>query len=178
MAWAAQLIERQFDQYYNLRGEAATVQRWLSRLPVDLLESRPRLLLAQALLAARGGDVAAVEPLLDAAERASGDAVDEPYEPTIGRAASMLVNVGALIANFRAYIAELRNDADGTSAFAAKALAELNEGERLVDSMSRWNRAAADWLCGRLAEAERVFVPQRRRKAGRRPADVECLGKL
>ena len=169
MTWAAQLIERQFDEYYNLRGEAATVQRWLSPLPVDLLEARPRLLLAQALLAARGGDVAAAEPLLNAAERASGDAVDEPYEPTIGRAASMLVNVRALIANFRAYIAELRNDADGTSAFAAKALAELNEGERLVDSMSRWNRAAADWLCGRLAEAERVFAPS---VAGRQAAGL------
>ncbi len=39
MTWAAQLIERQFDEYYNLRGEAATVQRWLSPLPADLLES-------------------------------------------------------------------------------------------------------------------------------------------
>ena len=81
----------------------------------------------------------------------------------------MLANVRALIANFRAYIAELRNDANGTSAFAAKALAELNEGERLVDSMSRWNRAAADWLCGRLAEAERVFVPS---VAGRQAAGL------
>ena len=167
--WAARLIERQFDEYYNLRGEAATVQRWLSPLPADLLGSRPRLLLAQALLAAHGGDVAAAEPLLNAAERASGDAVDEPFEPTIGRAASMLVNVRALIAIHRAYFAELRNDADGTSAFAAKALAEINEGERLLDSMSRWNRAVADWLCGRLAEAERAFVPS---VAGRQAAGL------
>ena len=71
MTWAARLIERQFDAVYCLRGEAATIQRWLSALPDDLVRSRPRLLLAQALMAAASGRVEAVEPLLDAAERAS-----------------------------------------------------------------------------------------------------------
>ena len=105
MTWAARLIEQHFDAVYNLRGEGATIQRWLSALPADLVRSRPRLLLAQALLAAASGRVEAVEPLLDAAERASAGAAEEPFEPTVGRAASMLVNVPALIALDRGYLA-------------------------------------------------------------------------
>ena len=56
MTWAARLIERHFDAAHSLRGEAATIRRWLSALPADLVRSRPRLLLAQA---APGGDRAA-----------------------------------------------------------------------------------------------------------------------
>jgi LuxR family maltose regulon positive regulatory protein len=41
MAWAARLIEQHFDEAYSLRGEAATIQRWLSALPADLLRRRP-----------------------------------------------------------------------------------------------------------------------------------------
>ena len=36
-AWAARLIEQHFDTVYSLRGEAATIQRWLSALPADLV---------------------------------------------------------------------------------------------------------------------------------------------
>ena len=57
MTWAARLIERHFDAVYYLRGEAATVARWLSALPTDVVESRPRLLLAQSLMAAASGRV-------------------------------------------------------------------------------------------------------------------------
>ena len=70
MTWAARLIEQHFDAVHSLRGEAATVQRWLAPLPADLVWSRPRLLLAQAVPAATGGRLEAAEQLVDAAERA------------------------------------------------------------------------------------------------------------
>ena len=161
MTWAARLIEQYFDAAYNLRGERATVQRWLAALPAEVVQSRPRLLLAQALLAATSGRAEAVEPPLDAAERAlAGDArsVDEPFEPSAGRAASMLVNVPALIALHRSYLAQFRGDAEGTAAFASQALAELGGDERLLSSTVEGFLAAAEWLRGRLAEAERAFV--------------------
>src|SRR4029077_11513664 len=41
MTWAARLIEQHFDAVHSLRGEAATVQRWLTPLPADLVRSRP-----------------------------------------------------------------------------------------------------------------------------------------
>ena len=161
MTWAARLIEQYFDAAYNLRGERATVQRWLSALPAELVQSRPRLLLAQALLAATSGRAEAVEPPLDAAERAlagAAGAAGEPFEPSAGRAASMLVNVPALIAVHRSYLAQFRGDAEGTAAFASHALAELGGDERLLSSTAQGFLAAAEWLRGRLAEAERAFV--------------------
>ena len=33
LAWAARLIEQDFDMVYNVRGEGATIQRWISALP-------------------------------------------------------------------------------------------------------------------------------------------------
>ena len=157
-AWAARLIEQDFDMVYNMRGEGATIQRWISALPADLVQSRPRLLLAQALPMTASGRLDAVDALLDAAERAAAGAAGEPFEPTAGRAASMLVNVPAYIAVDRSYLAQLRGDAEGTAAFAAQALAVIGEGERLLDSVARWQLAIAAWLGGRLAEAERALV--------------------
>ena len=158
MTWAARLIEQHADALIYLRGEGPTVQRWLAELPADLIGSRPRLLLAQAALADASGRVEAGETMLDAAERASADAADEPFEPTVGRATSMLVNVPAAIALDRGYLAELRGDAEATAAFATQALAELGEGEWMLKSIAQGLLAAAEWLRGRLAEAERGFA--------------------
>ena len=160
-AWAARLIEQHFDETLYLRSEGETAQRWLAALPAELIESRPRLSLAQVLLAATLGRAEAMEPSLDAAGRAlagAGAAVDEPFEPSAGKPASMLVNIPALIAVQRGFLAQLRGDAEGTAAFAAQALAELDGGERLLSSTVQGLLAAADWLSGRLADAEQAFV--------------------
>ena len=158
MIWAARLIEQHADELVYLRGEGPTVQRWLARLPADLAGSRPRLLLAQAALADASGRVEAGETMLEAAERVSAHAPDEPFEPTVGRATSMLVNVPAAIALDRGYLAELRGDAAATAAFADQALAGLSEDEWMLKSIALGLLAAADWLRGRLAEAERGFA--------------------
>ncbi len=159
--WAARLIEQHFDAILYLRSEGATAQRWLAALPAELVQSRTRLLLAQVLLAATLGRAEAMEPPLDAAERAfagAAPAVDEPFEPSAGKAASMLGNIPALIALHRSFLAQLRGDAEGTAAFASQALAELGGGERLLSSTAQGLLAAAEWLRGRLADAEQAFV--------------------
>ena len=157
MTWAARLIERHYDAVFFLRGEAATIHRWLAALPEDLVRSRPRLLLGQALMAVLSGRLEAVEPLLDAAERASAGAAAEPFEPTAGRARSLLVNPPALIALLRSILAQLRGDADATVAFASQALAGSREDEWRLRSDVQECLAVAEWLRGRLAEAERAF---------------------
>src|SRR5580658_7315258 len=160
-AWAARLIEQYFDATLYLRSEGATAQRWLAALPAELVRTRPRLLLAQVLLAATLGRAEAMEPPLDAAERAlagAAPAADEPFEPSAGQAASMLGNIPALIAVHRSFLAQLRGDAEGTAAFASQALAELGGGERLLSAIAHGLLAAADWLRGRLADAEQAFV--------------------
>ena len=122
--WAARLIERQLDACF-LRWEGVTLRRWLAALPTELVSSRPRLSLAQARLALISGDLEAIEGPLEAAERRVADAADEPYEPSVGRAASMMANLPAAIALQRAGLAHLRGDAEETMASARRALAEL-----------------------------------------------------
>ena len=158
MTWAARLIEQHFDTVCVLRGETATTQRWISALPPDLVSSRPRLLLAQAFLAAQTGGVEAVERAVNAAERMAAGVAGEPFEPAASPAGSLLVNVPAHIALCRSYLAYLRGDAEGVARFASRALAELGEGERTLDLAIRANLALAEWLRGHLAEAEQALV--------------------
>ena len=169
MTSAARLIERHFDAAHSLRGEAATIQRWLTPLPAGLVRSRPRLLLAQAVPAATGGRLEEAEQLVDAAELASAGTAGEPLEPTIGTAGSLLVNVPALIALARGYLAQLRGDGPGTAGFAAQGMAQIRDGEWILRSVAQGQLAVADWLGGRLAGAERGFAAG---IAGRRAAGL------
>ena len=158
MLWAARIIEQHFDAVYNIRGEAATIHRWLSVLPDEVVRSRPRLLLAQAIMAATSGHLHVVEPLLDAVECAPPGWSDEPFEPTAGAAASFLINVPALTTLLRGYLAQFRDDAEATAAFTTQALAEIKPEERLLSATAHAFLAVAEWLRGRLAAAERALV--------------------
>jgi len=158
MLWAARLIERHFDLVHRIQGEAATIDRWLSVLPADVVRSRPRLLLAQAHMAADSGHPEAVEPLLDAVECAPHDWADEPFEPTAGVAASFLINVPALTTLNRSYLAQLHGDAEATAAFATQTLAESKPEERALSATAHGFLAVAEWLRGRLTEAERALA--------------------
>jgi len=176
MTWAARLIERHFDAVFQ-QGESATIQRWISALPAALARSSPRLPLAQAWMALIDGDVEAVGAPLDAAERAFVGAAAEPFEPSVGQAASLLANVPAAIGLARAYLAGLNGDAEGTATSASRALAALSGGERVLHSVGLWMLAIADWVSGRLDDAERGLAAGVAgwRVAGQRPwAAWEC----
>src|SRR5262249_26516654 len=49
--WAARLVERHFDVVFRRAGEA-TLGRWLSAVPAEVVRVRPRLCLARAVIAA------------------------------------------------------------------------------------------------------------------------------
>jgi LuxR family transcriptional regulator, maltose regulon positive regulatory protein len=158
--WAARLVERHADALLG-RGETATLRRWLQGLPAELVRSRPRLCLAQVVTAVTAVRLDAAASLLDHAERAlaaRGGQPEEPYEPSVGRAASLLANVPAGIALARAILAGMQGDADRTSEFSRRALAELDEGEWMLRALVDWALAQADWLAGRLAPAERTLA--------------------
>ncbi len=155
---AARLIEAHFDTVFNLRGEEATIQRWLPALPDDQVRRRPRLLLAQAQMAAMRGDVEAMTPLIDAAVKAYEQAGEEPFEPTAGSACSLLVNIPAVIALQRSYMAQLRGDPDGTAAYATQALSVVRDDELMLNSAVQGFLAVAAWLRGRLEQAEHAFA--------------------
>jgi LuxR family maltose regulon positive regulatory protein len=157
-AWAARLVERHADAVL-LRSERATLERWLAALPAELVDSRPRLLLARALAALVAGRADEVADRLEAAERAlAGAAGEEQFEPSVGRAGSLLTNVRATVALERAYLAELHGDAERQIAFGRRALAEVDEGERTLDAIVRGHLGVAEWLSGRLPEAARTLA--------------------
>jgi LuxR family maltose regulon positive regulatory protein len=151
--WAAQLIERHADARI-LRGEVATVRRWLADLPANLAASRPRLLLVRTLLSLLTGQVEPVESLLERAERFA-DSADDPFEPSVGKAASALANVPAAIALDRAHLAELRGDADRAIHFGQQALDLIGDRDSMLGSIAEARLAVAYWLGGRLGDAER-----------------------
>ena len=155
--WAARLIERHYDAIFQ-HGESTTIQRWISALPAELVRSRPRLLLAQAWMALVGGDVETAGAPLGAAEHAFVEVADEPFEPSVGRAGSLLANVPAAIGLGRAYLAVLHGDAEETVASVSRALAALSEEDWVLHSVRLWMQAIAEWVSGRLQDAERGFA--------------------
>jgi LuxR family maltose regulon positive regulatory protein len=155
--WAARLVERHVETLLR-RSEGATLQRWLSALPAESIRARPRLCLAQAIAAVVSGRLEAVEPLVADAERAFAAAGDEPHEPSVGRALSVLANVPASMAFLRADVARLRGDAARALDFATQALAHLGEDDWLMRSQVAWGLATGPWVRGEPAEAERALA--------------------
>jgi LuxR family transcriptional regulator, maltose regulon positive regulatory protein len=169
--WAARLIERHLEEQILRRSEGATMARWLASLPTAVVRSRPRLCFGQALTALLRGRADEAESLLDAVERAADSAAEEPYEPSVGRAASILANLPAVTAVGRADLARLRGDPEGEATFARQALAHLTERDGMqLGSFARYHLAVADWLGGRLEMAERGLagVVAERSTAGER----------
>jgi LuxR family maltose regulon positive regulatory protein len=68
--WAARLVE-QYAQVYLMRNESATVPRWLSALPPDLVPARARLGLTSAILAKIGGRLDEMEVFLAQSDTAT-----------------------------------------------------------------------------------------------------------
>src|SRR5215468_7825044 len=155
--WAARLVERNVEGLLR-RSEGATLRRWLSALPAASVRARPRLCLAQTITAVVGGRLDGVEPLLADAERAFAATGDEPHEPSIGRAMSVLANVPASIAFLHAELARLRGDAARAVSCDREAMTHLSDEDWLLRSQVAWNLAVADWLHGRLKEAEHALA--------------------
>ena len=144
MSWAARLIEQHFDTVFYLRGEAATIQ-------LDFGAPERAGPVSSPAAAGAGPDGGGQRPA--GRGRARGRcgqarlrwrAADEPFDPTVGNAASLLANVPAHIALDRSYVAQLRGDAERTAAFASRALAELGENEWMVRSIAHGLLAMAE----------------------------------
>jgi LuxR family maltose regulon positive regulatory protein len=158
--WAARIVEHRVDEVLR-RGEGATLRRWLSALPEEVVRARPRLCLAQAVAAFNEGRLEAVEPLLEDVERglAAGAGREDPYQaPASGGEDSALANIPVSVALLRASLAGVQGDAERAIRLVEEAQTHLAEGERGPLLAVRWNLGFAHWLQGRLAEAERTFA--------------------
>jgi LuxR family transcriptional regulator, maltose regulon positive regulatory protein len=166
--WAARLVEGHLEELIN-RGERVTLERWLAALPEDVVRSRPRLLLGRAISALLLRRLEEAEQLIDLAEAALTDD-QEGHDPSVGRSASLLANVAAAAASLRAEPARLRGDASGERAAAARAVARLTPEDRVLRTFPGYHFTMADWLDGRVQEAERGLagVVADRQAAGER----------
>jgi LuxR family transcriptional regulator, maltose regulon positive regulatory protein len=166
-AWAARLVERYVDALLR-HSEGVTLRRWLSTLPAEVLRARPRLCLALGFNAVVSGQVEAIEPLMDDAERAFAAASGQPPEPPVGPPGGVLANVPAGIAFLRAELARLRGDAARAVDWDRQARAELRESDFFLRTLVDGNLAVTYWLRGQLGQAERSLaeVLAERRTAG------------
>ena len=108
-------------------------------------------------MASMRGDLATMEPLLEAAERVIDRADEEPFQPSTGPEGSLLVNARAMLALQRSYAAQLRGDAAATAALTREAMEQLGENELMLSSAVQGFLAMAEWLHGRLAAAGEAF---------------------
>jgi LuxR family maltose regulon positive regulatory protein len=155
--WAAQLVERHFEEQIWRRAQGATLVGWLAALPTQVIHQRPLLTVGQAYVALMTGRLDDVEPLLTTAERAFDRAGVEPYHASIERKDSVLANVPAAVAIARADLARQRGDGQREHVFARTAIQHLTEHDELLNTIARYQEAFADWLAGRVVPAERAL---------------------
>ena len=153
LTWAARLIEQHVETLIRL-SEGATIRRWLAALPAETLRSRARLSAVQAVMAVVDGQVEAAPPLIDQTERAYAATAEEPFEPSVGRAISVLANVPAGIAFLRAEVARLGGDAALALEYGRRAMTQLGDADAYLRLLVRSSLAATKWLLGDTEQAE------------------------
>jgi LuxR family maltose regulon positive regulatory protein len=155
-ARAARLVEEHLGETLQ-RAESVLLDQWLSWLPEEVVRSRPRLCLAQAMLEWHRYRLDAVERLLQQVERAIEVRRDvkELEVPTEG---GMVGDARAAIALLRAQVAGVRGDGEREAEFAQAALAYVGDREHGPRFWARWLLVAADWHRGRLRQAESGFA--------------------
>jgi LuxR family transcriptional regulator, maltose regulon positive regulatory protein len=115
-ARAARLVEEHLGETLQ-RAESVLLDQWLSWLPEEVVRSRPRLCLAQAMLEWHRYRLDEVERLLQQVELALEVRPDvkEPEVPTEG---GMVADPRAAIALLHAQVAGVRGDGDREAEFA------------------------------------------------------------
>jgi LuxR family transcriptional regulator, maltose regulon positive regulatory protein len=153
--WAVQLVEQNVHETLG-RGESVTFERWLAALPVEVVKTRPALSFAQAEMQFHLGRLDRAEHFLSRAARALDDG-RTLAQLTVPTHAGPVAELPAAIALLRAEIAGARANPDGMAEFARTALAQLAENESGPRFWACWlSGGAADWMRGRLAEAEPI----------------------
>jgi len=138
---AARLIERVARETL-MRGEAGTLQSWLSALPEDLVHARPRLCIVGAWIALAAARLDDAEPLL---QRAYSDAPE--------RAPSHEAEIQGEAAAIRALIAALKGDTGLAIELSRKALESLPEDELFLQGLVMENLGIAYDTQGNIIEA-------------------------
>jgi LuxR family maltose regulon positive regulatory protein len=145
------------------RRQDRTFRDWLVTLPDDVVRRRPLLATYMGWSRLSEGDIDGVEAWLDAAE-ASLDTTPPSTIPTAGSLAEAgrdregeLRSLPAMIAVYRASVAQARGDVDGTVAHARRALALAGPEDHFPRGAGAGFVGLAAWAAGDLGTAVDTF---------------------
>jgi LuxR family transcriptional regulator, maltose regulon positive regulatory protein len=152
---AARLMELAVPAVRRHRQDAM-FWRWLKALPDDIVRRSPVLSVFYGAMLLTGGDLSAVEPRLDDAERAMAAAAGGPTPPWAGT--EELLTLPATIAVYRASLAQARGDTAGTSEHARHALELAGSSDHLARGSAAAFLGLAAWASGDVSSALETFA--------------------
>jgi LuxR family maltose regulon positive regulatory protein len=151
---AARLVEQISATLIWQRGELSTVLGWLEALPEQVLHAHPHLLLDQAWALLWSGQVTALEPHLQDAERVlvvgTGTKLNIPQ--------SARESMQGELAAIRAELARQRGDASGAIKLAQQALTFLPEDAQSLRGITTGLLAGAYRLRGDVVAASSAYM--------------------
>ncbi len=145
---AERLIE-QTAQTILMRGEITTLQGWLEAIPVQWVRSRPRLCVLHACALVIAGQLDAVEPLLQDAERGAHSGPNDPVteiEDLVGQTAAV-----------RAILATSQGDVPRAIELARQSLDNLSDSSLFLRDIVSWILRFAYFFSGDMAAVARAF---------------------
>ncbi len=145
------------------RRQNDTVREWLGALPDDVVRRRPLLATYTGWRRLSEGDVDGVEPWLDAAEKG----LDTTTPATVATPAALsaaardregeVSGLPAMIAVYRASVAQARGDVDGTVRHARRALELAGPEDHFARGAGAGFLGMAAWAAGDLRSAVDTF---------------------
>lgn len=165
MSLAADLVELGLPELSRQRQDR-TLRDWLGSLPAEEKRRRPVLATAHAWTRLSEGDLDAVEPWLDAAEKALRQGpVAPPDLAQSPRLADMAaardaeaLGLPSMIAVYRAAVAQARGEVEQTVAHAERALALAASGDHASRGAAAGFLGLAAWAAGDLVTAVDTFT--------------------
>ena len=158
----ADLVELALPELRRLRRDD-TIREWLHGIPDEVIRRRSVLATFMAWSRLAGGDLEGVEAWLDDAERAVRATQDNGRElgPSLADAAKALEqelrHVPAMIAVYRASVAQARGDVDATVSHARHALDLTEPGDHFPRGAAAGFLGLAAWAAGDLSTAVDTF---------------------
>ena len=153
---AARVIEGAVPAVRKSRQDA-TLLRWLTLLPEEVIDRRPVLGVYRAWSSFVSGDVEAVEPRLRVAERALAATTDDGTPAHDSAAGEELRMLPVTIAVYRAAVAQARGDVAGTMEHAQRALDLTQPDDHLGRGAAAGFLGLASWASGDLDAGVRAF---------------------
>ncbi|TFB48154.1 LuxR C-terminal-related transcriptional regulator [Cryobacterium tagatosivorans] len=153
---AARVIEAAIPVVRKSRQDA-TLLRWLTLLPDEVIDRRPVLGVYCAWSSLVAGDVEAVEPRLRVAERALATTADDGTPTHDSAAGEELRMLPVMIAVYRAAVAQARGNVAEIRVHAERALELVEPADHLGRGAAAGFLGLAAWATGDLEGGVRAF---------------------